>query len=231
MKERDIATTQRIKLGNLLYDKIVKVYAAGRDYWVTRDESKYNDYVIYGSDTPAEKIKLVMATDQHPADKVVLGFKGTNGKLIDTAFGDGNVKQTTVNATDYTLVGNTYVADGQYTITSEGEKAAFDGIVASNAMLTAVNIPVSMNASEYNFSGNHITSIFFHPENTKAKNIDVSDNGIDQQSMNQLMITANGWGTNDGTIIANGGTNATLTGQGIAAKNALIARGWTVITN
>ncbi len=44
------ATEDRLELGNLLYKKIAEVFDSSKDYWVTSDESKYNDYVIY--DTP-----------------------------------------------------------------------------------------------------------------------------------------------------------------------------------
>ena len=47
VRERDISTEDRIELANSLYAKIVKVFNAGKDYWVNKDEAKYNDYVIY----------------------------------------------------------------------------------------------------------------------------------------------------------------------------------------
>ena len=47
VRERDISTEDRIELGNSLYGKIVKVFNAGKNYWVNKDEAKYNDYVIY----------------------------------------------------------------------------------------------------------------------------------------------------------------------------------------
>jgi len=47
VRTRDIDTEDRIELGNTLYSKIVKVFNAGKNYWVNKDEAKYNDYVIY----------------------------------------------------------------------------------------------------------------------------------------------------------------------------------------
>ncbi len=47
IREREIATEDRIELGNLLYKKIVEVFDSAKDYWVTREEAKYNDYIIY----------------------------------------------------------------------------------------------------------------------------------------------------------------------------------------
>lgn len=55
---RDTATEDRLELGNELYKKIVELFDFGKDYWVTRDEAKYNDYIIYeGGSSPGSNIK------------------------------------------------------------------------------------------------------------------------------------------------------------------------------
>lgn len=54
IRVRDIATEDRLELGNVLYAKIVEVFGFGKDYWVTRNESKYNDYVIYDTASGSE---------------------------------------------------------------------------------------------------------------------------------------------------------------------------------
>jgi len=46
--ERGIAAEERVKLANELYKKISEVYDYGKNYWFTRSEAKYNDYLIYG---------------------------------------------------------------------------------------------------------------------------------------------------------------------------------------
>ncbi len=55
VRERDISTEDRVDLGNSLYEKIVKVFNAGKDYWVNKDEAKYNDYVIYEGGSSSEE--------------------------------------------------------------------------------------------------------------------------------------------------------------------------------
>jgi len=55
VRTRDISTEDRIVLGNSLYGKIVKVFNAGKDYWVNKDEAKYNDYVIYEGGSSGEE--------------------------------------------------------------------------------------------------------------------------------------------------------------------------------
>jgi hypothetical protein len=49
---REIATNDRNALANDLYAKISRICDFGKDYWSSRNEAKYNDYVIY--DTPSE---------------------------------------------------------------------------------------------------------------------------------------------------------------------------------
>ena len=58
---RDNATEDRIELGNELYKKIVELFDFGKDYWITRDEAKYNDYII--SDTPSGSNTAVREAD------------------------------------------------------------------------------------------------------------------------------------------------------------------------
>jgi len=47
VRERDIAAEQRAELGNELYKLITEVFDYGKDYFYSRDEAKYNDYIIY----------------------------------------------------------------------------------------------------------------------------------------------------------------------------------------
>lgn len=44
---RDEAAEDRVEMGNLLYKKLVEYCETGKTIWTTRDEAKYNDYVIY----------------------------------------------------------------------------------------------------------------------------------------------------------------------------------------
>jgi hypothetical protein len=49
--DREVAAEQRMELANVLYAKINRISGFGKDYWYTRSEAKYNDYLIY--DTPS----------------------------------------------------------------------------------------------------------------------------------------------------------------------------------
>ncbi len=57
--DRNIADEERIEAGNALYNSLVQLADTGKDIWVTKNEAKYNDYVIHNTrsgekdDTPA----------------------------------------------------------------------------------------------------------------------------------------------------------------------------------
>ncbi len=61
-KARDGATEGRVKLGNALYKKINEVFDVGKNYWVTRSEAKYNDYILY--DNQKAKAKKSVAKEK-----------------------------------------------------------------------------------------------------------------------------------------------------------------------
>lgn len=48
-KDRDIATQQRRIDGNSIFAAGSEISEAGKAYWASRDEAKYNDYVIYNT--------------------------------------------------------------------------------------------------------------------------------------------------------------------------------------
>jgi hypothetical protein len=62
IKNRDNSTEARIILANDLYNLVVKYSDTGKDIWITKSESKYNDYVIYNTESgqkPDEVVNLV----------------------------------------------------------------------------------------------------------------------------------------------------------------------------
>jgi hypothetical protein len=45
--ERETGTETRTRLGNELYNLISEIFECGKDYWASRNEARYNDYVVY----------------------------------------------------------------------------------------------------------------------------------------------------------------------------------------
>ena len=60
INDRDIATEARVVKGNSVYAKLIKVANTGKNIWVTTNEAKHNDYVIY--DTPKTAVVPVPPT-------------------------------------------------------------------------------------------------------------------------------------------------------------------------
>jgi len=58
ISDRDIATEDRRELGNLIYAEDVKICNTGKNYWLDKDEAKYNDYVIYNTPSGAPEAPL-----------------------------------------------------------------------------------------------------------------------------------------------------------------------------
>ena len=49
IKARDIAVDERIAMGNELYARLVELGEMGKLFWASKNEAKYNDYIIYKS--------------------------------------------------------------------------------------------------------------------------------------------------------------------------------------
>ena len=230
---RDIATNSRIKLGNELYDKIVKVFAAGRNYWISRNEAKYNDYVIYGasSPTPQPQVTIAMASKQNPPTPVNMGVIGTNGEEATANYGDSTTETKTVNDSTPTVFSHLHSSVGNYSMQMIATILALLEFYAPDCKISAINLPEGINLRVLDLMNNLLTSFFLPLSCVNMLNLQLNNNELDQQSVNALLIMIESFGTSGGQISIVGGTNATPSGQGIAAMNQLIQRGWTVVTN
>lgn len=47
VRDRDIATENRIVAGNKLYQELMRYMNVGKAFWKSRNEAKYNDYIMY----------------------------------------------------------------------------------------------------------------------------------------------------------------------------------------
>ena len=85
--DRDIATEDRIEMGNALYGKLTNYCSFGQQIWAETDEAKYNDYIIYTSEgklaepiegtVEAEQTANVMNKTFEPTDEFKLENTGT----------------------------------------------------------------------------------------------------------------------------------------------------------
>ena len=101
-----------------------------------------------------------------------------------------------------------------------------------NGRFTSIIIPEGMNPQWLEVGNNPLlTNLTISASNTNLNFFDASNCALPEGNVNTILLTINGLGTSGGTLFIHGGTNAAPSGQGIAAKNQLISRGWTVITN
>lgn len=52
--DRDIATEDRIEMGNARFSRLMELCSMGKNIWFETDEAKYNDYIVY--DTPGGNV-------------------------------------------------------------------------------------------------------------------------------------------------------------------------------
>ncbi len=86
---RDEATCERIATANALYKKIVDVFDIGKNYWFTRNEAKYNDYVIYNTPNaqPAEPGQYgaasgsMLTINNQPVESARVSFQGVENPV------------------------------------------------------------------------------------------------------------------------------------------------------
>ncbi len=98
IRTRNEATQERVEMANVLYRIIVELFDFGKDYWYTRNEAKYNDYIIYntpgGGATPPVSVTVdgtVLAgstvnvvSDLHTASVVEVSNNGTSDLVVCT---------------------------------------------------------------------------------------------------------------------------------------------------
>ncbi len=90
--DRDIATEDRIEMGNALYGKLMNYCSFGQQIWIETDEAKYNDYVIYTSEGKlAQPIEGTLQPEQsvnvinkkfEPTAQVKIEDTGATGLMV-----------------------------------------------------------------------------------------------------------------------------------------------------
>ena len=104
--DRDIATEDRIEMGNALYNKLSNYCSFGQQIWAETDEAKYNDYIIYTSE-----------------GKLAEPIEGT----VDAGL-TANVMNKTFEPTDELKLENTGTAQLRFCLAPDGVTACASGI-------------------------------------------------------------------------------------------------------
>ncbi|MCF8460512.1 MAG: hypothetical protein K9G46_07295 [Flavobacteriales bacterium] len=145
IRTRNESTQVRVEMANVLYDIIVELFDFGKDYWYTRNEAKYNDYIIYdtpggGANPPTSSTfegnvpagtTVNVLSDVHAASVVEVTNNGTIDFLvcISTAMAVPCMMGTTVNP------GKTVTLGGPSASPSSG---SFLNITNNHPMIEAV---------------------------------------------------------------------------------------------
>jgi surface protein len=120
------------------------------------------------------------------------------------------------------------------------EVTDFSNFIAYDTALTEIDISrldLSQMSSSYRFARgcSALSTIIVGNafDNTPCVNFSraFKECALDEASVNGILESINRAGTSGGELGINFGTSAAPTGDGLTAKNELIARGWTVETN
>lgn len=203
--------------------------------------SKVLELVNGGGSTPPSTGSIVAVTNQSILKPVTVDFISRNaggGEQLNQDWGDGYESPLTMQSGVYTSVSHNFLVEGVYTMNTTdlpggqaGGVAAIGEIRILSGQVISFTIPDNAWLRNITLSGNPITTFTIPATQTGLMHLDLSSCNLVVDSTNAVLITTNDFGTSGGFIDLSGGTNAAPTGAGLAAKAALIARGWTVVTN
>lgn len=139
---RDSSTEDRIELGNELYKKIVELFDYGKDYWITRSEAKYNDYVIYNTPSGSSGNTIVREADVAFAADLnvdISTLEGTDESTITIEISDTNLKFFSATTPGGTNGASIYEANIGSVTMLLSEFATLTGIDETRPFLTVRN--------------------------------------------------------------------------------------------
>jgi|GEM_PF-411132 len=208
VKERDFAAKKRVELGNELYALIVEVYDYGKTYWVTRDESKYNDYIIYNGPSGGEPGKINSDCEATDDLDIEVSMVGKMNATAQVKVSDGALRKMIFDGTSLVTFNHTFSIPGNYNIGVTGDLIDVLEYHSNNSSLTTFNIPDdAVNIHTYALQGNKYTT----------------------PTVDGILVRVNSFGT-PGVLISLA-DNAPPSAVGLAAKAELESRGWTVIVS
>jgi Leucine-rich repeat (LRR) protein len=86
------------------------------------------------------------------------------------------------------------------------------------------------NLQEFSAANNSLTTVDLSGL-TNLTDVNFNNNDLTEASVNDILQWLDGGGVENGYVDLSGGTSATPTGEGIIAKDNLIAKAWEVYTN
>jgi hypothetical protein len=156
--------------------------------------------------------KIIAITKQIPLITIRIIFKGSNGKKVYVAWGDGTAdKINLIGHTTPNSIYHDYLEERDYEIQISGDIGKL---------------------SYLKINGNQIISVDL-PKNLKnLSNLSIKNNLIDSHKIiNDILSNIDSAGVFNGELDISGGSNTTPSSYGNISKSNLINRGWDIITN
>ncbi|MBI4946512.1 MAG: hypothetical protein HY840_08940 [Bacteroidetes bacterium] len=229
-----------------LMDKMVLTLKASNPNFV----NKYflaREIIDLGSNPPPPvTTHITLITHQTILQAIILKIAGnalaTGTEQFKINFGDGTEMIGTLGngiltsyPHDYNIPGAD--ASGIYTITitpiTAGAFSLMDVLQFDNCKLKdEVIIPADVQPTGIQMPNNKITNLSMQAASfANLTSLVPFNNDIPDSNVNAYLIGLDNNGLLNGFANFGGGTNGTPSGAGITAKNNLIAKGWTVLTN
>lgn len=109
------------------------------------------------------------------------------------------------------------------------DKAALGTIYLDGSALSDVPIVTGLtNLVRLDLQNNDLTEAPNVDGLTNIANLNLFGNAITTAEINTVLIEVDSWGTSNGFMPINGGTNGSPSGAGVTAYDNLIGRGWTL---
>ena len=112
--------------------------------------------------------------------------------------------------------------------------------ITGSSNLTILNCAnnqlTSLNATDLNHleslvcNNNHLVTLNIHGAE-EIITLNASNNALSLDSVNAILDDLDNYNNTNGSLNLSGGTNSGASGQGVAAKQSLISKGWTITTN
>lgn len=191
--------------------------------------------VVYvDSSAPPTVTNIIAVSNQNPLQPIIMDFfaKTAAGCTLVFTYDDGNT-DTVFNAGNGvpTTVTHIFLTAVNHTTTIGGELIEVGEIDLNDNKLISLLLPDAMSPRHIAVKDNQLITLSIPATYTGLLIFEGTNNAFDVNTVNGILTLINSFGTNGGSLLLDGGTNAAPTGQGIAAKNQLTARGWTVVTN
>lgn len=217
--------------------RIFRKNASLRDRFVWE---RIMELVSGGGGTPPSTDHFIFVTNQATLSPVTVDYisvTAQGGEQVNNDWGDGYENVVTMQSGIYTSVTHNYSIPNNYTMNITDLQGGQPGGVLAVGELRIIggkiiscDIPANAGIRNLTLTDNQIVTINI-PATVGLFIIKLGNNKLNVASVNGVLQYADNKGLTGGTIDLSGGTNAAPTGAGLTAKNNLIAKSWTVITN